>query len=167
MTSRRLFLPLLALALMAQQSIVELLPDPGKNLSPLLAAAARLEAWRRPTNPAIRQALRNGRIAMFNALNPKARISPAQTSETILIFASEAHFNAFRDDVVVTPNIEGGIGPVLISQPSVAADGRRAIRHIPWREVDLAWIQAYTHGDSPAIQFAASLPANWYPAEIA
>jgi hypothetical protein len=76
----------------------------------------------------------------------------------ILIFASQATL----DDIMCTPNIEGGCGPVMIGTPVRAQDGRVAISH-PFSEVDLDWFSAYTQGDHPAVVICDRLPADFVP----
>ncbi len=76
----------------------------------------------------------------------------------ILIFASQATL----DDIMCTPDIEGGCGPVMIGTPVRAQDGRVAISH-PFSEVDLDWFAAYTQGENPAVIIVEELPADFVP----
>jgi len=98
----------------------------------------------------------------------------------ILIFASQATL----DDIMCTPDIEGGCGPVMIGTPIrggryeqvpdddpesetgmktiVVPDGRVAISH-PFSEVDLDWFAAYTQGENPAVIIVEELPADFVP----
>lgn len=77
----------------------------------------------------------------------------------ILIFASQATL----DDIMCTPDIEGGCGPVMIGTPVKAKDGRVAISH-PFSEVDLDWFAAYTQGEHPAVVITDTLPPDFVPA---
>jgi len=99
----------------------------------------------------------------------------------ILIFASQATL----DDIMCTPDIEGGCGPVMIGTPIrgghyeqvpdddpenptgmktiVVPDGRVAISH-PFSEVDLDWFSAYTQGEHPAVVITDTLPPDFVPA---
>jgi hypothetical protein len=76
----------------------------------------------------------------------------------ILIFASQATL----DDITCTPDIENGIGPVMIGTPVRAQDGRVAISH-PFSEVDCDWFSAYTQGDNPAVVICDTLPRDFIP----
>jgi hypothetical protein len=76
----------------------------------------------------------------------------------ILIFASQATL----DDITCTPDIENGIGPVMIGTPVRAQDGRVAISH-PFSEVDLDWFAAYTQGDRPSMVICETLPVDFIP----
>lgn len=76
----------------------------------------------------------------------------------ILIFASQATL----DDITCTPDIENGIGPVMIGTPLKAVDGRVAISH-PFSEVDCDWFSAYTQGDNPAVVICDTLPGDFIP----
>lgn len=49
---------------------------------------------------------------------------------------------AVADEVQVTPDLEGGIGPVLLGDPVTADDGRVAYKH-GWNEVSLDWLIGY------------------------
>jgi len=77
---------------------------------------------------------------------------------SILIFASQATL----DDIMCTPDIEGGCGPVMIGTPVRAQDGRVAISH-PFSEVDLDWFAAYTQGEHPAVVITDTLPVDFIP----
>jgi len=46
------------------------------------------------------------------------------------------------DEVMVTPDLEGGIGPVMLGDPVTAVDDRVAYCH-PWNEVSLDWLEGY------------------------
>ena len=46
------------------------------------------------------------------------------------------------DEVVCTPDLEGGIGPVMLGDPVTAEDGRVAYNH-PWSEVSEGWLTGY------------------------
>ncbi len=98
----------------------------------------------------------------------------------ILIFASQATL----DDIMCTPDIEGGCGPVMIGTPIrggryeqvpdddpesetgmktiVVPDGRVAISH-PFSEVDLDWFAAYMQGENPPCQVVDALPGDFIP----
>jgi hypothetical protein len=76
----------------------------------------------------------------------------------ILIFASQATL----DDIMCTPDIENGIGPVMIGTPVRAQDGRVAISH-PFSEIELDWFAAYTQGDSPSMVICETLPVDFIP----
>jgi hypothetical protein len=76
----------------------------------------------------------------------------------ILIFASQATL----DDIMCTPNIEGGCGPVMIGTPVKAQDGRVAISH-PFSEIELDWFAAYTQGDNPSVVICETLPVDFIP----
>jgi hypothetical protein len=76
----------------------------------------------------------------------------------ILIFASQATL----DDIQCTPDIENGVGPVMIGTPVTAQDGRVAISH-PFSEVDLDWFSAYTQGDAPPVTIVDLLPSDFIP----
>jgi hypothetical protein len=98
----------------------------------------------------------------------------------ILIFASQATL----DDIMCTPDIEGGCGPVIIGtlirggryeqvpdddpesetgmKTIVVPDGRVAISH-QFSEVDLDWFAAYTQGDSPSMVICETLPVDFIP----
>jgi hypothetical protein len=98
----------------------------------------------------------------------------------ILIFASQATL----DEIMCTPDIENGIGPVMIGTPIhgghyeqipdddpenetgmktiVVPDGRVAISH-PFSEADCDWFSAYTQGDNPAVVICDRLPADFVP----
>jgi hypothetical protein len=78
----------------------------------------------------------------------------------VLVFTNRASYDAIKADIVATPDIEGGIGPVLFGQPLVGADGRCAISH-PWSEVDGDWLTAYTSGENPPMQILTKLPTDW------
>jgi len=45
-------------------------------------------------------------------------------------------------EIACTPDLEGGIGPVLLGEPLELADGRFACCH-PWNEVTLDWLAGY------------------------
>lgn len=47
------------------------------------------------------------------------------------------------DEIACTPNIEGGIGSVMMGTPLEAKDGRLAVCH-PWSQVSMDWLSAYT-----------------------
>lgn len=49
------------------------------------------------------------------------------------------------DEIVCTPDLEGGVGPVLIGTPIELADSRLACCH-PWTEVITDWLTAYVVG---------------------
>jgi len=74
----------------------------------------------------------------------------------ILIFKSQA----ILDEIGVSPDIEGGIGPVKIGTPVTAKDGRVAISH-GFSEVDLDWLSAYTQGEKPTVFIVDKLPADF------
>jgi hypothetical protein len=76
----------------------------------------------------------------------------------ILIFASQATL----DDIMCTPDIEGGCGPVMIGTPVRAQDGRVAISH-QFSEIELDWFAAYTQGDNPAVVICDTLPGDFIP----
>jgi hypothetical protein len=76
----------------------------------------------------------------------------------ILIFASQATL----DDITCTPDIENGIGPVMIGTPVRAQDGRVAISH-PFSEIELDWFAAYTQGDNPSVVICETLPVDFIP----
>ncbi len=66
------------------------------------------------------------------------------------------------DEIGCTPDLEGGIGPVLIGAPLTGADGRRAVCH-PWSEVTRDWLEAYVQNIS-GCQVLDELPQDWqYP----
>jgi hypothetical protein len=46
------------------------------------------------------------------------------------------------DEVQVTPDLEGGIGPVMLGDGIQAVDGRIAYCH-GWNEVSLDWMTGY------------------------
>jgi hypothetical protein len=46
------------------------------------------------------------------------------------------------DEVQVTPDLESGIGPVMLGDPVVADDGRVAYCH-GWNEISLDWMTGY------------------------
>ena len=46
------------------------------------------------------------------------------------------------DEVAVTPDMDGGIGPVLLAEGIQAEDGRVAYNH-GWNEVSLDWLTGY------------------------
>ena len=67
------------------------------------------------------------------------------------------------DEIFCTPDLEGGIGPVLIGDPLIGVDGRCAVCH-PWNEVSEDWLAAYVQGIQGA-QVLDELPGDWqYPA---
>jgi hypothetical protein len=76
----------------------------------------------------------------------------------ILIFASQATL----DEIMCTPDIENGIGPVMIGTPVRAQDGRVAISH-PFSEIELDWFAAYTQGDNPSVVICETLPVDFIP----
>ena len=76
----------------------------------------------------------------------------------IIIFSSQA----WLKEIVCTPDLENGIGPVLIGTPLQAQDGRVAISH-PFSEVDLDWFSAYTQGEHPAVVITDTLPVDFIP----
>lgn len=76
----------------------------------------------------------------------------------ILIFASQATL----DDITCTPDIENGIGPVMIGTPVKAQDGRVAISH-QFSEIELDWFAAYTQGDNPSMVICETLPVDFIP----
>jgi len=76
----------------------------------------------------------------------------------ILIFRDQA----ILDEIGATPDIEGGIGPVLIGTPVTALDGRVAISH-PFSGVDLDWLAAYMQGENPPCQVVDALPGDFIP----
>jgi hypothetical protein len=76
----------------------------------------------------------------------------------ILIFSSQA----ILDEIGCSPDIEGGVGPVMIGTHLEAVDGRVAISH-PFSDVDLDWFAAYTQGDHPAVVICETLPRDFIP----
>ncbi len=48
-------------------------------------------------------------------------------------------------EIAATPNLDGGIGPVLIGAPAELADGRFAVAH-PWSAVSIDWLAGYVQG---------------------
>lgn len=98
----------------------------------------------------------------------------------ILIFGSQA----ILDEIGATPDIEGGISPVMIGttihgghyedvpddDPEsetgikivVVPDGRVAISH-PFSEVELDWFSAYTQGENPKVVIVDTLPSDFIP----
>jgi hypothetical protein len=98
----------------------------------------------------------------------------------ILIFASQATL----DEIMCTPDIEGGGGPVMIGtqihgghyeqipdddpenetgmKTIVVPDGRVAISH-PFSEIELDWFAAYTQGDNPSVVICETLPVDFIP----
>lgn len=84
----------------------------------------------------------------------------------ILIFQNKEAFYIFRDDVVVTPNIEGGSGSIFIQEePAMAADGVRCCIEHPFSEIDVNWLEAYTADNSSVPLFVTKLPEDWYHAD--
>ena len=80
----------------------------------------------------------------------------------VLVFQSRSSFNAIKADIVVTPDLEDGCGPVAIGEPTVeAAPGTRCAVSYPWSDVDGDWLAAYTSGENPAVQILDALPADW------
>ena len=77
---------------------------------------------------------------------------------SILIFASQATL----DDIMCTPDIEGGCGPVLIGTPLQAQDGRVAIAH-PFDEITCDWFEAYMQRENPPCQVVDELPVDFIP----
>ena len=76
--------------------------------------------------------------------------------------------DALWDEIGATPDIEDGVGPVLIGHRAVYLDEQGAAwyvcSHSPWADLDAAWLEAYTSGDSPAIVlFPDGVPAGWTP----
>lgn len=68
-------------------------------------------------------------------------------------------------DIAVTPDIEGGIGPVEIGERLVLTDGVDIwyiVVH-PFGEIDQEWITAYTTGENPPIEVWAEIPSNLMP----
>lgn len=49
---------------------------------------------------------------------------------------------AIADEIACTPELEGGIGPVMLGVPLILTDGRLAFGH-PWNEVTIDWLAAY------------------------
>lgn len=84
----------------------------------------------------------------------------------VLVFRDKASFDAIKADIVCTPDIDGGVGPVALGEPTVAADGRCVVSH-PWSEVDGDWLAAYTSGANPAVQILDALPSDWAWPEVA
>lgn len=82
----------------------------------------------------------------------------------VLVFRDKTSFDRIRADIVCTPDIEGGIGPVMIGTPAMGADGRCLVAH-NWAEVDGDWLAAYTGGENPPMQILAAAPPDWKPAE--
>lgn len=83
---------------------------------------------------------------------------------TVIVFSSVEQSISVRADIGATPDIEGGLGPVLVSDPAshaVAADGRCAIAH-PWPfdGPDADWLRAQV-ADVPGVEVLESLPADW------
>lgn len=74
----------------------------------------------------------------------------------ILVFKSQE----ILDEIGFSPDIEGGIGPVMIGTPVISQDGRVAISH-PFSEIDIDWFSAYTQGENPPVVIIDSLPSDW------
>lgn len=53
------------------------------------------------------------------------------------------------NEIACTPDLEGGVGPVLIGVPLELADGRFACCH-PWNEVTIDWLAGYVQSISGA-----------------
>ncbi len=49
------------------------------------------------------------------------------------------------DEIACIPNLDGGIGPVMMGIPVELADGRFAVVH-PWHDVSIDWLTAYVSG---------------------
>ena len=77
----------------------------------------------------------------------------------IIIFSSQA----WLKEIVCTPDLENGIGPVLIGTPLQAQDGRVAIAH-PFDEVTCDWFTAYTQRENPPCVIVDFLPGDFIPA---
>jgi len=76
----------------------------------------------------------------------------------IIIFSSQA----WLKEIVCTPDLENGIGPVLIGTPLQAQDGRVAIAH-PFDEITCDWFEAYMQRENPPCQVVDALPGNFIP----
>jgi hypothetical protein len=74
----------------------------------------------------------------------------------ILIFGSKA----ILDEIGASPDILGGIGPVLIGTPVTAKDGRVAISH-NFSDVDLDWFKGYTQKLIPPVVIVDKLPKDF------
>lgn len=71
-------------------------------------------------------------------------------------------------DMLCTPDVEGGIGPVMFGVPLVedGSNPRYACIH-PFAEIDRAWIEAYCSGETPTVEIMETLPPDWkYPRVI-
>lgn len=66
---------------------------------------------------------------------------------------------AILDEIAATPDIEGGIGPVMMGTPLEAKDGRFAVCH-PWNRVSIDWLTAYTKGAAKA-EIVDELPKDF------
>ena len=80
----------------------------------------------------------------------------------ILIFRDKAAYSAVRDDIAVTPAIDGSTPIALQDEPAVAADGVRCLIEYAFDAATCDWLRAYTAGDNPAVTFADVLPGDWY-----
>lgn len=56
---------------------------------------------------------------------------------------------ALLDKIACTPDLENGVGPVVLGVPLELADGRLACCH-PWSEVTIDWLTGYVQGISGA-----------------
>lgn len=80
----------------------------------------------------------------------------------ILIFQTRASYDAIRDEIVVTPSIDGGTPVLLQEEPAMAGDGVRCCIEHAFDEATGDWLRAYTSGENPAVTVADKLPGDWY-----
>ncbi len=80
----------------------------------------------------------------------------------ILIFATKASYETIRDDIRVTPSIDGSTPVLLQEEPAMAGDGTRCCIEHAFDEATSDWLRAYTSGENPAVIVADALPADWY-----
>lgn len=66
---------------------------------------------------------------------------------------------AILDEIGYTPDIEGGIGPVMLGVPIKSTDGRLAVHH-HWTEADKAWLETYI-ADLAGCSVQEELPADF------
>ena len=75
-----------------------------------------------------------------------------------ILFPDRATELEFRQEIDVTPSIEGGVGAVKLGETVAGRNGGFAL-HYPFREVDSDWIEAYTAGSGIAV--LNDLPDDW------
>lgn len=63
------------------------------------------------------------------------------------------------DEIGVTPDLEGSVGPVKLGAPIRAVDGRLAVCHM-WAEATKNWFESYL-ADVPGCLVAYELPADF------